>query len=96
MAKLIDRELYSETIKKVIVKEMTQKEEALKLNITDRQVRRLIVKYEIFGDDAFTHKNKAINMAFHFHFFKPYKIYIYINVIILNKRQFYPCLLLAF
>ena len=58
MAKLVDKELYSETIKKVIVKEMTQKEAALKLEITDRQVRRLIVKYESFGDDAFIHKNK--------------------------------------
>ena len=57
MAKLIDKELYSEAIKKVIVKEITQKEAALKLGITDRQVRRLIVKYKNIGEDAFIHKN---------------------------------------
>ena len=57
MAKLIDKDLYCETIKKVINKELTQKEAALKLEITDRQVRRLIVKYKNTGDDAFIHKN---------------------------------------
>ena len=57
MARLIDKDLYSEIIKKVIAKEMTQKEAASKLEITDRQVRRLIVKYKNFGDDAFIHKN---------------------------------------
>ena len=57
MAKLIDKDLYCETIKKVINKELTQKEAALKLEITDRQVRRLIVKYKNIGDDAFIHKN---------------------------------------
>ena len=46
MAKLIDKVLYCETIKKVVNKELTQKEAALKLEITDRQVRRLIVKYK--------------------------------------------------
>lgn len=45
MAKLINKELYSTIIKKVISKELTQKEAASKLDITDRQVRRLIVKY---------------------------------------------------
>ena len=57
MAKLIDKELYSSIIKKVISKELTQKEAALKLEITDRQVRRLIVKYKNVGEDVFVHKN---------------------------------------
>ena len=39
MVKVSDKELYIETIKKVISKELTQKEAALKLAITDRQVR---------------------------------------------------------
>ncbi len=57
MVKLIDKDLYAETIKKVIAKEITQKQAALKLEITDRQVRRLIVKYKNNGDEAFVHKN---------------------------------------
>lgn len=57
MAKLIDKDLYSSTIKKVIAKELTQKEAAAKLEITDRQVRRLIVKYKTLGDEAFIHRN---------------------------------------
>ncbi len=57
MAKLIDKDLYSSIIKKVIAKELTQKEAALKLEITDRQIRRLIVKFKNTGDDAFIHKN---------------------------------------
>lgn len=57
MAKLSCKELYSKTIKKVISKELTQKEAALKLGITDRQVRRLITKYNNMGDEAFVHKN---------------------------------------
>ena len=57
MAKLIDKELYEETIKKVIKKELTQKEAALKLEITDRQIRRLIAKFKEIGDEAFMHKN---------------------------------------
>lgn len=57
MAKLIDKELYGSIIKKVIDKELTQREAALKLEITDRQVRRLIVKYKAIGDEAFIHKN---------------------------------------
>lgn len=59
MAKLIDKELYSDIIKKVISKELTQKDAALKLEITDRQVRRLIVKYKNIGEDAFVHKNSG-------------------------------------
>ena len=46
MTKLINKDLYIEMIKKVIAKELTQKEAALKLEITDRQVRRLIIKYK--------------------------------------------------
>ena len=57
MAKVSDKQLYSETIKKVISKELTQKEAALKLGITDRQVRRIIIKYKDIGEDAFVHKN---------------------------------------
>ena len=57
MAKISDKELYSETIKKVISKELTQKEAAIKLGISDRQVRRIIIKYKNIGEDAFVHKN---------------------------------------
>lgn len=57
MAKLVDKDLYSSIIKKVIAKELTQKEAALKLEITDRQVRRIIVKYKNIGEEAFVHKN---------------------------------------
>lgn len=57
MAKLGDKDLYSSIIKKVIAKELTQKEAALKLEITDRQIRRIIVKYKSIGDKAFIHKN---------------------------------------
>lgn len=59
MAKIIDQCLYSETIKKVINKELTQKEAASKLEITDRQVRRLIVKYKENGEKAFIHGNRG-------------------------------------
>ena len=57
MAKLINKDLYHETLKKVIYKEITQKEAALKLEITDRQIRRLIVQYKKEGENAFIHKN---------------------------------------
>ena len=57
MAKLINKDLYYETIKKVTEKELTQKQAALKLEITDRQVRRLIIKYYNDGENAFIHKN---------------------------------------
>lgn len=57
MAKISDKDLYSETIKRVIAKELTQKEAALILEITDRQIRRLIVKFKEVGDEAFIHKN---------------------------------------
>ncbi len=57
MAKLVDKDLYGSIIKQVIAKELTQKEAALKLEITDRQVRRIIVKYKKIGEDVFIHKN---------------------------------------
>lgn len=57
MGKLINKDLYVETIKKVINKELTQKEAALRLEITDRQIRRLVNKYYKEGENAFIHKN---------------------------------------
>ena len=57
MAKLSNKELYSEIIKKVVSKELTQKEAGLQLGISDRQVRRLIVKYKNIGEEAFVHKS---------------------------------------
>ena len=58
MTKLVNKDLYCETIQKVICKEITQKEAALKLEITDRQIRRLeIVSVYLnnFSDYGFTH-----------------------------------------
>lgn len=52
-----DKKMYSKIIKKVIKKDLTQKEAALKLEITDRQVRRLITAFKEAGDNAFIHKN---------------------------------------
>ena len=48
-----------EIIELVINKKITQKEAALKLEITDRQIRRLIIKYYDQGDNAFIHGNKG-------------------------------------
>ena len=59
MAKLTDKESYCDVIKKVINKELTQNDAALKLKIKYRQVRRLIVKYNCNGEDAFVHKNSG-------------------------------------
>ena len=59
MVKLIDKELYSATIKKSISKEITQKDAAQKLEITERQVRRIISKYKQIGDNAFVHNNSG-------------------------------------
>ena len=58
MAKLSNQELYSTTIKKVVNKELTQKEASIKLGISDRQIRRIVTKYKKIGDDAFVHKNE--------------------------------------
>ena len=57
MSKISNKELYSEIIKKVISKELTQKEAEIKLGISDRQVRRISIKYKNIGEDAFVHKN---------------------------------------
>ena len=57
MAKFIDKELYIQIIKQVISKDLTQKEAAVKLEITDRQVRRLVKKFYEEGESAFIHKN---------------------------------------
>lgn len=46
MAKLSNQELYSTTIKKVVNKELTQKEASIKLGISDRQIRRIVTKYK--------------------------------------------------
>ncbi len=59
MTKLINKDLYYETIKRIICNEITQKEAALKLEITDRQIRRLITKYKKEGENAFIHKNAS-------------------------------------
>ena len=48
-----------EIIELVINKKITQKEAALKLEITDRQIRRLIIKYYDQGDKALIHGNKG-------------------------------------
>ena len=48
-----------EVIKQVINGELTQKEASSKLEITDRQVRRLIVKLESEGESGFAHKNRG-------------------------------------
>ena len=48
-----------EIIDLVINKKITQKDAALKLEITDRQIRRLITKYYDQGDNAFIHGNKG-------------------------------------
>ena len=57
MGKLINKDIYAETIKKVINKELTQKEAALKLEITDRQIRRLVNRFNEEGESTFIHKN---------------------------------------
>lgn len=59
MAKLSNQELYSTTIKKVVNKELIQKEASIKLGISDRQIRRLVTKYKKLGEDAFVHKNSG-------------------------------------
>lgn len=59
MVKLIDKDHYCSTIKRVINKELTQKEAAAILEITDRQVRRLITKYKETEDNAFIHQNSG-------------------------------------
>lgn len=48
-----------EIIDDVINRKITQKEAAQKLEVTDRQIRRLIIKYYDQGDNAFIHGNKG-------------------------------------
>ena len=48
-----------EIIDLVINKKITHKEAALKLELTDRQIRRLIIKYYDQGNNAFVHGNKG-------------------------------------
>lgn len=50
MTKVSDKDLYIEIIKKVISKELTQNEAALKLEITDRPIRRVVNKYKSIGE----------------------------------------------
>lgn len=52
-----------EVIKKVIDKDLTQKEAASDLEITDRQIRRLITNYLKYGEEAFIHKNSKNQYA---------------------------------
>ena len=60
MCELNNNERYrKEIIELVINKKMTQKDAASKLEITDRQIRRLIIKYYDQGDKAFIHGNKG-------------------------------------
>ena len=46
-------------IEQVINKEITQKQASLKLEISDRQVRRLVVVYNKEGKEGFIHKNRG-------------------------------------
>lgn len=60
MVELNKKELKKvEVIKQVINGEIRQKEAALKLEITDRQVRRLLVKFYSEGENGFAHKNRG-------------------------------------
>ena len=51
--------LRKEVIQNVLNGEITQKEAALKLGITDRQVRRLIVRFVSEGEKGLIHKNRG-------------------------------------
>ena len=60
MVELNDKELLRvEVINNVINGEMTQKEASIKLEITDRQVRRLIVRFIKEGEKGLIHKNRG-------------------------------------
>ena len=48
-----------ETIEKVIHGELTKKEAEMKLEITRRQINRLIIKYEEEGKDGFIHRGRG-------------------------------------
>jgi len=59
MVKLNDNEAFRhDTILSLINKNITRKEASKTLNITLRQVDRLVNKYKLEGDSAFIHKNK--------------------------------------
>ena len=51
--------LRMEVIQNVLNGEITQKEAALKLEITDRQIRRLIVRFISEGEKGLIHKNRG-------------------------------------
>ena len=51
--------LRKEVIQNVLNGEITQKEAALKLEITDRQIRRLIVRFVSEGEKGLIHKNRG-------------------------------------
>ena len=53
-----EREKY-ETIEKIIQGKITKKEASLQLDLTIRQINRLIVKYHQEGEQGFIHKNSG-------------------------------------
>ena len=60
MTELNGKELLRvDVIKSVINREITQKEAALKLDLTDRQIRRLIVRFISEGENGLIHKNRG-------------------------------------
>lgn len=62
MSELNKKELLKiDIIKQVIKKEITQKQAAMKLEISDRQVRRLIIKLNTEGEQGFVHKSRGKN-----------------------------------
>ena len=48
-----------ETIEHIIQGKITKKEASLHLNITIRQINRLIIKYHQEGEKGFIHKNSG-------------------------------------
>lgn len=62
MSELNKRELLKiDIIKQVVKGEITQRQAALKLEISDRQVRRLIIKLNTEGEQGFVHKSRGKN-----------------------------------
>ena len=59
MVKLVNKDFDSSIINKVISKEISLYEAIIKLEISDRQVRRLVVKFNDNGDEAFIHQNSG-------------------------------------
>lgn len=59
MQGLNDKELYRvEVLQKILDGELTQRKAAEQLEITERQVRRLLVKYKTDGKEGLAHKNR--------------------------------------